>query len=186
MNLMAIFVPLIVAVAVFLVLAKMILSRPAGDRKATETESGVLEFTPNRRSFWGVYLFLGCLAYLAVANLLSGIRSSEDLTVPALCGGFAALLLAAFPGSIRADKDGIEQLYWLRGRKRIAWNEISQIVPDEKRGEVKIVGRNGTRILFARQLPDQARLLGEIEKRRTAHAPERVASEMYAMSGPAA
>ena len=99
---------------------------------------------------------------------------------------FAILLLSAFPGTILIDKDGIEQVYWLRGRKRIAWNEISKVTTDEKRGEVKIKGRNGIKILFARQLPDRERLLVEVEKHSEESAPAKVAPRAYAMSGPAA
>jgi hypothetical protein len=186
MNSMGMFIPLFIALAVFLLLAKLIISGADEDRQAIETEGGQLEFTPNRRSFWGVYLFVGCLAYALVANLVGGIRSSADLAVPAFCLAFAILLLSAFPGTILVGKDGIEQAYWLRGRKRIAWNEISKVVPDEKRGEVKIIGRNGTKILFARQLPDQARFLVEIEMRKTEMAPAPAPQRAYAMSDPAA
>jgi hypothetical protein len=186
MNLMGMVIPLVVAMVLFLLLAKLIIGGADEDRQATETEGGRLEFTPNRRSYWGVYLFLGCLAYVLVANFVSGIRSSADLAAPAFCLAFIILLLSAFPGAIIADKNGIEQVYWLRARKRIAWNEISKIVPDEKRGEVKIFGRNGTKILFAKQLPDKDRLLVEIEKRKMEQTPARVAAPAFAMSDPAA
>ncbi len=77
-------------------------------------------------------------------------------------------------------------MYWLRARKRIAWNEISKVTTDDKRGEVKIKGRNGTKILFARQLPDRARLLAELEKHSNETRAAQVASRAFAMSGPAA
>src|ERR1035441_4942396 len=69
MNLTGLLIPLFFAVAVLLVLAKLIVSGADEDRQATETEGGQLEFTPNRRSFWGVYLFLACLAYVGVADV---------------------------------------------------------------------------------------------------------------------
>jgi hypothetical protein len=121
-----------------------------------------------------------------VANVVVGIRSSADLAAPAFCIAFVILLLSAFPGTIRIDKNGIEQLYWLRGRKRIAWNEISKVTTDEKRGEVKIKGRNGTKIHFARQLPDRTRLLAELEKHDGEKMAVQVPSRAFAMSGPAA
>jgi hypothetical protein len=186
MNFMQLLIPLGFALTVLLLLAKLIVSGADEDRQATETEGGKLAFTPNRRSFWGVYLFLGFLTYVAVADVVSGIRSTADLASPAFCTAFAILLLSAFPGTILIDKDGIEQVYWLRGRKRIAWNEISKVTTDEKRGEVKIKGRNGIKILFARQLPDRDRLLVEVEKHSEESAPAKVAPRAYAMSGPAA
>lgn len=186
MNLMGLFIPLFVAIAVLLVLAKLIVSGADEDRQAIETENGQLEFTPNRRSYWGVYLFLACLAYGVVGNVVVGIRSSADLAAPAFCIAFAILLLSAFPGSIVIDKNGIEQKYWLRGRKRVAWHEISKVTIDEKRGELKIKGTNGTKIVFSRQLPDRARLQLELERHSSEKAPARVAPRAFAMSGPAA
>jgi hypothetical protein len=186
MNLTGLLIPLFFAVAVLLVLAKLIVSGADEDRQATETEGGQLEFTPNRRSYWGVYLFLACLAYGVVANVIVAIRSSADLAAPAFCIAFVILLLSAFPGTIRIDKNGIEQVYWLRGRKRIAWHEISKVTTDEKRGELKIKGTNGKKIAFSRQLPDRARLQLELEKHSGEKAPARVAPRAFAMSDPAA
>jgi len=71
-------------------------------------------------------------------------------------------------------------VYWLRARKCIAWSEISKVTTDDKRGEVKIKGRNGTKILFARQLPDRARLLTELEK----HSEEKAPALKAVLEGP--
>jgi hypothetical protein len=124
--------------------------------------------------------------YVVAADVVSGIKSSSDLASPAFCIAFLILLLSAFPGTILIDKEGIEQVYWLRGRKRIAWNEISKVTTDEKRGEVKIKGRNGTKIHFARQLPDRTRLLAELVKHDGEKMAVQVPSRAFAMSGPAA
>jgi hypothetical protein len=186
MNLTGLFIPLFLAIALLLVLAKLIVGGADEDRQAIETENGQIEFTPNRRSYWGVYLFVACLLYGVVANVVIGIRSSADLATPAFCIAFVILLLSAFPGTILVDKNGIEQVYWLRGRKRIAWNEISSLTTNEKRGEVKIKGSNGTKIVFSRQLPDRARLQLELENHSGEKAPVRVAPRAFAMSDPAA
>ena len=85
--------------------------------------------------------------------------------------GFVALMLAAFPAAIVADENGIEQVFWLRGRKRIAWKDSLAVEVNEKKHEIRIKGRNGVKIVHARQLPDRSRLLTEFEK----HAPERAA-----------
>ena len=185
MNFMQLFIPLLFAMTLLLLLAKLIVSGADEERQATETAAGQIEFTPNRRSYWGVYLFVACMAYVIIADVVSGIKSSTDLAFPAFCLAFVILILSAFPGTILIDKSGIEQVYWLRARKRIAWNEISKVTTDDKRGEVKIKGRNGTKILFARQLPDRARLLTELEKHSEEKAPAQIVSRAFAMSGPA-
>jgi hypothetical protein len=182
------FLPLLGAIAVLMVLAKLIVSAADDDRNATETD-GRLEFAPNRRSFWSIYAFIAFLGYVIVAGLVGGIRSSMDLIAPVCCAGFITLLTMAFPGTIVADQDGLEQRYWLRGRKRIAWKDVAKVTVDEKRGEVKIRGKLGVTILHARQLPDRARLLDELHKRCTetlVPAAASAAQKTFAMSGPAA
>jgi hypothetical protein len=163
------FLPLIIAGLVLLLLAKLIISEAGGSRTAFEAIGGKIEFMPNRRSYFGVYLFVGLLTYVAVATLVYGLRTQTDLLSPVCCLGFVALMLAAFPASIVVDENGVEQLYWLRGRKRIAWKDIVTVDVNEKKHEVRIKGRNGAKIVHTRQLPDRSRLLAELEK----HASER-------------
>ena len=76
----------------------------------------------------------------------------------------------AFPATIVADEKGLEQIFWLRGRKRIAWNEVAKSTVDEKSGEVKITSKSGVKIVHTRQLPDRTRLLAAIES----HSAERI------------
>jgi hypothetical protein len=166
MEPLKVFFPLFAVVVVLMVLAKLIVS-PADDERNVAETGGRFEFTPNRRSFWGIYLFIAFLSYVVVAGVVSGIRSSADLIAPLCCAGFITLLSMAFPGTIVADQDGIEQRYWLRGRKRIAWKDVAKVTVDEKRGEVKISSKQGVKIVHARQLPDRARLLNELHERCT-------------------
>jgi len=74
MNLMGLFIPLFFAIAVLLVLAKLIVSGADEDRQATETESGQLEFTPNRRSYWVFICFWRAwrMEWLGMLSLGSG------------------------------------------------------------------------------------------------------------------
>jgi hypothetical protein len=188
MEPLKVFFPLFAVVVVLMVLAKLIVSA-ADDRNATETD-GRLEFAPNRRSFWGIYAFIAFLGYVIVGGLASGIRSGLDLIVPLFCTGFIALLTMAFPGTIVADQDGLEQKYWLRGSNRIAWKDVAKVTVDEKRDEVKISSKQGVKIVHARQLPDRARLLNELHERCTETLVPAVApaahQKTFAMSGPAA
>jgi hypothetical protein len=181
-----IFLPLLGAVVALIVLAKLSVKTADENRTATEV-NGRLEFSPDQANFWGIYLFIALLGYGALAGLV-GIRSAADLTAPAFCVGFVALLLVAFPGTIATDQTGIEQRYWLRSPKRIAWKDVAKVTVDAKRNEVKITSRQGVKIVHARQLPDQARLLKELHERCTETLVPAVAVETktFAMSGPAA
>jgi Bacterial PH domain len=169
MDLMSMFLPLILAAIVLLLLAKLIVSDADGSRTASEVISGKIEFVPNRRSYFGVYLFVGFLTYVAVAGLVTGLRTQLDLISPLSCVGFVAIILAAFPASIVVDANGVEQVYWLRGRRRIAWKDIVSVDVNEKKHEVRIKGKNRVKIVHTRLLPDRSRLLAELDK----HASER-------------
>jgi hypothetical protein len=174
MDVVQTFVPLLGALVILFVLARLIVSAADDERQAQETGDGGLEFTPNRRSFWGVYLFVAFMAYVLVASLFNGIKSPMDLLPAGLSLCFILLLLAAFPGSIRADQNGVEQAYWLRGRKRIAWSNVVRVTVNEKKIELKISGKGGTKILHSRQLPDRARLIDELRK----HCNEKLPAEL--------
>jgi hypothetical protein len=186
MDFLSMFLPLILAMLVLLLLAKLIISGAEKNRTALEAVGGKIEFLPNRRSYFGVYLFVGFLTFIAIAGLVNGLRTETDLISPLCSLGFVALMLAAFPASIVADENGLEQVYWLRGRKRIAWKDVAGVEVNEKKGEVRIQGKSGVRITHTRQLPDRSRLLGELKK----HASERVAAtaaqKVYAMGAPEA
>jgi len=187
MDFVGILLPLVFAVLVLALAAKLIAGAADGNREASRTTDGRLEFAPNRRSFWGVYLFIAFMVYAMIGSLAHGMKGSGDLFVPVSALGFIAFLLAAFPATIVSDKDGIEQRYWLRGRKRIAWKDVRSVTVAEKSGEVKIKSKNGATIMHTKQLPDRARLLEELDE----HCAEKLvpaaqASKTLAMSGPAA
>jgi len=188
MEFAGLLIPFCGAILLLLLLAKLIAGDADRGREARATDGGRIEFAPNRRSYWGVYLFIGCFGFVLIANLVRGIRSTADLAVPAACIGFVALLLMAFPATIVADDKGIEQIYWLRRRRRIAWTEIRKVDVNEKHGEVKIASKSGVKIMHTRQLPDRTRLLKELDEHCTEKLVPAVAepSKMFAMSGPAA
>jgi hypothetical protein len=166
-----------VSLVILFVLSRLIISEADEHRQAQESGDGSLEFTPNRRSYWGVYLFIVFMAYVAVSSLFAGIKAATDLLPAFLSVSFILLLLAAFPGTIRADEKGLEQAYWLRGRKSVAWNEVWRITVNEKKSEVKIVAKSGKKILHSRQLPDRARLIEELRKRCNEKLPAELAQK---------
>lgn len=180
--------PLCGAMLLLVLLAMLIAGTADRDREAHTTEGGRIEFAPNPRGFWGVYVFIACFGFVVVANLARGISSAADLAIPAACIGFVLLLLMAFPATIITDDKGLEQVYWLRRHKRIAWTEVRKVDVNEKRGEVKISSKSGVKIMHTRQLADRTRLLQELDE----HCTEKLVpapaepSKMLAMSGPAA
>jgi hypothetical protein len=177
------FVPLFGAMLVLLLLAKLIASKAEG-RQASEADGGRLEFVPNRKSFWGVYLFVACFGYLAIASLFHGVTSIADLALPSVCVGLVAFLLMAFPATIVADDQGMVQMYWLRGRKRIAWKDVSRVAINDKTGEVTVTSKSGVKIMHTRQLPDRQRLLVELDRHCTEKMPVQAPKAMP-MSEPA-
>lgn len=170
MDFVTFFVPQFGALLLLLLLAKMIAGKADEGREA-RVEGDRIEFTPNRRSFWAVYVFIACMAYLVVASLWHGLRTGVSFAIPAVALGFVLFLLMAFPATVVVDDKGMEQTFWLRGRKRIAWKDVSKSTVIEKTGEVKIASRAGVKILFTRQLPDRERMLAEIEKHRSESVP---------------
>ena len=186
MDFVGMLYPLCGAMLFLLLLAKLIAGNADRGREARATEDGRIEFAPNRRSYWGAYVFCATFILVAIVSLARGPRSIADLTVPVACIGFVLLLLVAFPATIVADDKGLEQIFWLR-RKRIAWKEVGKVDVNEKSGEVKIAGKSGVKILHARQLPDRARLLKELDEHCTERlVPAPPAPATLAMSGSAA
>ena len=188
MNFVEFFMPQIGAMLVLLLLAKMIAGRADVGREA-RAEGGQLQFEPNRRSFWGVYSFVAAVAYVIVASLIQGVTSASALAVSSIGLAFVLFLLMAFPATIVADEKGLEQIFWLRTRKRIAWKDLKSFAIDQKTGELRIAARTGVKIVHTRQLPERDKLLAEIEKhsieRVTVIPPAPAASEVVA-SGKAA
>ncbi len=116
MEFLGLFIPLGGAALVLLLLARLIAGKADKGREAAQIAAGHLEFRPNRRSYWGVYLFVACFGFTAIASLVHAARSSANLAVSATLIGFVLLLLMAFPATIVADEQGLEQV-WLPGYK---------------------------------------------------------------------
>jgi hypothetical protein len=167
MQILGILMPFAGAMLLLLVLAIMIAGKADKGREAVKTGDGAFEFTPNRRSYWGTYAFIALFGGVAVLSLVNSLGHGGSLTVTAICSGFVLLLLRAFPATIVVNERGLEQLYWLRGRKRLAWAEVVDVDANEKKGEVKITGKHGLKIVHTRQLPDRTTFLAEVGKHRS-------------------
>jgi hypothetical protein len=164
MTLISIFAPILCAILLVWVLSRLIVSKADEDRQAREVGNGQIEFAPNRRSYWGVYLFVAFLAYVTLSMVVNGLKEPGNLIGAGLCTVLALIVLAAFPGSILVSGDGVRQVYWLWKNKRVDWKDVARIAVDEKQGTVTITGARGTKIVHTRQLPDRTRLLEELQK----------------------
>lgn len=132
--------------------AKMI----AGDR---------VEFPPARlaiiRWLWEIW-FYGCGSAALVIEIHRG-RQEWMLLYFALFPLLFAHKLISFPGSVATGLEGLEQIFWLRGNKKIRWIDISAIQRTDKGRAITIVGTDGTEIVHSRRLADQSRFLRELE-----------------------
>ena len=170
-DIVLIFVPIFVSIALVFVLSRIIVSSADKTRQAHEIGNGQLEFAPNRRNYVALVLFEAYLVYMSGSLFFTSFSTVVGRIGFALWLLVALFLLAVFPGSVITGDEGLRQVYWLR-KKSIAWKDVRKIVINEKRNRVTICGK-GAKIVFMRQLPDKARLLAEIGK----HCPDKVPAE---------
>ena len=156
-----IFVPIFGSIVLVFVLSRIIVSKADESRHAREIGNGQLEFAPNRRNHVALVLFVAYLVYMSGSLLFTSISTVVGQIGSAFWLLIALILLAAFPGSVIASNEGLQQVYWLRKKRKIAWTDVSRIAIDEKRNRVTITGK-GAKIVFMRQLPDKARLIAEL------------------------
>jgi hypothetical protein len=133
---------------------------------------GRIELRPN----WNWYCFWGmCAAWapLSIAGWLRGHHSTPlDLVVPACSCLIAVGFFFEAPETIIISDEGLEQVHWLRGNKRIRWQDIVEIRTTLKGGAITAVGANGSKIVHTPMLADRARLLMEIKKHCGDELPE--------------
>jgi hypothetical protein len=177
-NVISVFTPLAGLIVLVWILSRLILANADEGRQASARD-GQLEFAPNRRSFVAAAILVALLVYMGISLAVMNSGSIAGLVGAAFWILCAALILAAFPGSILFGDEGLQQVYWL-WRRRIAWTDISKIEIDEKRKKVTITGRRGARIAHLRQLPDKARLLEELGKHCGDKLPAAVRQEVRA------
>jgi Bacterial PH domain len=170
-DIVLLFVPIFVSIALVFVLSRIIVSSADKTRQAREI-GNELEFAPNRRNYVALVLFEAYLVYMSGSLLFTSFSTVVGRIGFALWLLVALFLLAVFPGSVITGDEGLRQVYWLR-KKSIAWKDVRKIVIDEKRNRVTITGNGGAKIAFMRQLPDKARLLAELGK----HCPDKVPAE---------
>src|SRR5579863_5651360 len=137
MDFLGLLVPFTGAISILVALAILIAGKADRDRGAVQTAQGS-EFTPNRRSYWGVYGFIALFGLGAIVSLVTNRGANGSVAAASIAVGFVLLLLMAFPATIVVNEHGLEQLFWLRGRKRIAWGDVSAVDANEKKGTVKI------------------------------------------------
>ena len=161
MNVLMAFIPLFVAIA-FLTVASRLIVAPADGHRGARVSGDSTYFEPNRRNFWGVYMFSAAMAYGAIAALVGGLNSAGGILTFIFCLGFAFLIFAVFPGTIVSGPSGLEQRYWLWMSKKIAWSEIRSIDNNEKKKTLTIYSAAGTKIQHTKILPERDRLVADL------------------------
>jgi hypothetical protein len=163
MNILIMMLPIFGSILVCWIAALMVISEADKNRLAVESENGRIEFLPNRRSYWGVYVIIAVLSYPVVTGVISEIKAGSGAWLVSLCMGFIMLLLISFPGSIDVTSEGLEQNYWVGRLKRIAWKDVVGFEIDKKGKKVTIRAKNGPKIVHTRQLADRERFVAELE-----------------------
>lgn len=156
-------VPMVGMIVLVWALARIVVGSADANRQANQI-NGQLEFAPNRRSFVATPVFVGLLVYLGATVFASKLPAHINLFGAGFWLALAAVILAAFPATIRTGDEGVKQLYWFWKPRKIAWKEIDAVAFDEKKQKLTIKGQGGTKIVHTRQLPDRARLIAELEK----------------------
>ncbi len=170
MNPLPILLPFFAAAAVLMVLMSLVLSEGDPTRSPHTLPDGGLEFSFPERAFWGIYLFLGILGFIALSGVMASRHGGGGVILTLFCVAFIVLLLWLLPGTIVVNAQGLEQRYWLRKPVTIAWAEVRSIFLNQKRREVTIRSVVGAKIQYSRQFPDLDRLMAELQ----AHCPDRM------------
>lgn len=176
MNVLMAFIPLFLAMAFLWVAARLIVAAADGDRDARVSGDSIY-FEPNRRNFWGIYMFAAGMAYGAIAALVSGLNSVSGILTFAFCLGFAFLIFAVFPGAIVLSPNGLEQRYWLAKTKKIGWSEVKRIDIDEKKNTLTVYSMTGTKIQHTKILPQRERLVAELRAHCASKLPASLAPQ---------
>ena len=174
MNVLMAFIPLFAAIVFLAIASRLIVSAADANREA-RVSGDATYFEPNRRNFWGVYMFSTAMAYGAIAALVSGLNSIGGILTFAFCLGFAFLIFAVFPGVIVSGPNGLEQRYWLWKSKKIAWGEIKSIEINEKKKTITIFSSAGTKIQHTKILPERDRFVADLRTRCANKFPENLA-----------
>jgi len=165
MTFIWVIVPYFVGVGVLALLARIILKEADENQQAKPLPGGGLEFAPEKNVLTAMLIFIGIFGVLGVVGTVSALISGHGLVFSLAFVLFALLMACILPGSITLTEVEIEQRFWLGKRKSIHWDDLRSVTVDRKQGRVTIASRTGVKIQHARQLPDRARLLAELEAR---------------------
>jgi hypothetical protein len=148
--------------SVLIVWASIRRSGTAGSAKVLS--DGRVEFPPDWFAYWELPLVVVPTAVATIEALHHRIHSTDQLLFSAAIGFAALAQLFSHPGTIVVTREGLEQIYWLRPRKRVRWGEIAEIKTSKGRGAVVITSGDGTKIVHSFHLVDRPRLLLELKE----------------------
>jgi hypothetical protein len=145
-------------------LAWIVFGIKGNQRPARDLSSDQIEFAPHWFTIWAWLFIIGFMAVPGMRYVMQRQGSPWQI-VFSTCLGFGALLeVIDFPGTIVVTRDGLEQIYWLRKRKRIRWKDIVEVETGIKEKAITITGADGTKIVHFSQLADRSRLLMELKR----------------------
>jgi hypothetical protein len=104
------------------------------------------------------------MAFSAVNLLKQGLDKPWDFAAGVLISSALFMVLFYIPETIVVTDEVVEQVYWLRGNKRIRWNEIVEINSGKTDKLVTITGADGTKIIHSLRLADRERFLQELKQ----------------------
>ena len=133
-------------------------------RTACVLSDGRIEFRPRPLSLWGSGAAIAYSIYILIHHLENGQWKPSVTLGIAMCWLVSLNFLFSLPETVAVTRDGLEQVYWLRKNKRIAWSDIVEINTGDKIRIVTIKGTDGTEIVHSKQHADRPRFLLELKR----------------------
>ena len=160
------------AVFAWIVFGLVVIKIVGNRRPARVLDNGQIEFAPHWFTIWAWFLFIGCMArsvpILSKQCLNSPVMQQWNIpwnfVFLMFVGLSTVMIFSDLPASIIVSEEGLEQLYWLRRRKRIRWNDIVKIENSQKDRSITIKGADGTKIVHTGFLADRMGLLLELKQ----------------------
>ncbi len=133
------------------------------ERSPKVHEDGRIELRPNVLTL--CFFGLTALLFLLSTTEFFHHRSSLLANPAPICfGGWFLTSVFNLPASIVITEDGLNQVYWLRRSKHIAWNEIVQVNSNPKSHSISVTSEDGTKIAHFGFLSGRSRLLTEVTR----------------------
>lgn len=133
-------------------------------RSARVINEGRVEFARDPIAICAWLFIIGFMASPATRRLAHSPENPWDIVILASLGLAALSIPFSFAGTIIANSDGLDQLYWFRRKKHIRWKDIDEIKTGAKNGLVTITSADGTQIIHSPKLAGRRQFMLEIQQ----------------------